>query len=97
MLDDLPPVSEIVYHCQLTDVQQELYRSYAASARDELVKLVERDGFDKVQIHVLATLPASSRSAAILRSLPKKKQKPGDSAKYDMLLELLQTLDRRQA
>ncbi len=56
VLDDLPPVSEIVYHCQLSDVQQELYRSYAASARDELVKLVERDGFDRVQIHVLATL-----------------------------------------
>ena len=53
---DLPPVSEIVYHCQLSDVQLELYKSYAASARDELVKLVERDGFDKVQIHVLATL-----------------------------------------
>ena len=56
VLDDLPPVSEIVYHCQLSDVQQELYKSYAESARDELVKLVERDGFDKVQIHVLATL-----------------------------------------
>ena len=53
VLDDLPPVSEIVYHCQLSDVQLELYKSYAASARDELVKLVERDGFDSVQIHVL--------------------------------------------
>ncbi|HEY5259866.1 MAG TPA: DEAD/DEAH box helicase, partial [Rhabdochlamydiaceae bacterium] len=56
VLDDLPPISEIVYHCQLTDVQQDLYRSYAESARNELVKLVERDGFDRVQIHVLATL-----------------------------------------
>ena len=36
VLEDLPPVSEIVYHCQLTDVQQELYSSYAESARDEL-------------------------------------------------------------
>ena len=56
VLDDLPPVSEIVYHCQLSEVQQDLYRSYAESARNELVKLVERDGFDRVQIHVLATL-----------------------------------------
>ncbi|MEM8727984.1 MAG: DEAD/DEAH box helicase, partial [Chlamydiota bacterium] len=56
VLDDLPPVSENVYHCQLTKVQKELYKSYAESARDELMKLVERDGFDKVQIHVLATL-----------------------------------------
>ena len=59
VLDDLPPVSEIVYHCQLTDVQQELYRSYAESARDELVKLVERDGFDRVQIHVLGDIDAA--------------------------------------
>ena len=34
VLDDLPPVSENVYHCQLTDVQKELYISYAESARD---------------------------------------------------------------
>ena len=47
VLDDLPPVSEIVYHCQLSEVQHELYHSYAESARDELVKLVERDGFDQ--------------------------------------------------
>jgi SNF2 family DNA or RNA helicase len=45
VLDDLPPVSELVYHCQLSDVQQELYKSYAQSARDELVKLVERVWF----------------------------------------------------
>src|SRR5690606_15032399 len=35
VLHDLPHVSEIVYHCQLSDVQMDLYRSYAASARDE--------------------------------------------------------------
>ena len=36
VLNDLPPVSEIVYHCQLSDMQRELYRSYAESAREEL-------------------------------------------------------------
>ena len=30
VLNDLPPVSEIVYHCQLAEMQQELYHSYAA-------------------------------------------------------------------
>ena len=45
----------------------------------------------------LRHLHVSNRSAATLRSLPKKKQRSGDSAKYDMLMELLQTLDRRQA
>ncbi len=92
VLQDLPPVSEIVYHCQLSDVQMELYKSYAASARDELVKLVERDGFDKVQIHVLATLTRLKQICCHPAIFAKEKATPGDSSKYEMLLELLQTL-----
>lgn len=92
VLKDLPPVSEIVYHCQLSDVQLELYRSYAQSARDELVKLVERDGFDRVQIHVLATLTRLKQICCHPAIFAKEKAEPGDSAKYEMLLELLQTL-----
>lgn len=92
VLKDLPPVSEIVYHCQLTDVQQELYRSYAESARNELVKLVERDGFDRVQIHVLATLTRLKQICCHPAIFAKEKAESGDSAKYEMLLELLQTL-----
>lgn len=92
VLDDLPPVSENVYHCQLTDVQQELYRSYAESARDELVKLVQRDGFDRVQIHVLATLTRLKQICCHPAIFAKEKPEVGDSAKYELLLELLQTL-----
>ncbi len=92
VLDDLPPVSENVYHCQLTKVQKELYKSYAESARDELVKLVERDGFDKVQIHVLATLTRLKQICCHPAIFAKEKAEMGDSAKYDMLVELLQTL-----
>jgi SNF2 family DNA or RNA helicase len=92
VLDDLPPVSEIVYHCQLSEVQQELYRSYAASARDELVKLVERDGFDKVQIHVLATLTRLKQICCHPAIFAKEKAEANDSAKYEMLLELLNSL-----
>lgn len=92
VLDDLPPVSEIVYHCQLSDVQMELYRSYAESARNELVKLVERDGFDRVQIHVLATLTRLKQICCHPAIFAKEKAEPGDSAKYDMLVDLLQTL-----
>lgn len=92
VLDDLPPVSEIVYHCQLTDVQQDLYRSYAESARNELVKLVERDGFDRVQIHVLATLTRLKQICCHPAIFAKEKAESGDSAKYEMLMELLQTL-----
>ena len=92
VLKDLPPISEIVYHCQLSPVQQELYRSYAESARNELVKLVERDGFDRVQIHILATLTRLKQICCHPAIFAKEKAETGDSAKYEMLLELLQTL-----
>lgn len=92
VLEDLPPVSEIVYHCQLSKTQNELYKSYAESARDELVKLVERDGFDKVQIHVLATLTRLKQICCHPAIFAKEAAEEGDSSKYDMLLELLQTL-----
>lgn len=92
VLKDLPPVSEIVYHCQLSDVQKELYKSYAASARDELVRLVKKEGFDKVQIHVLATLTRLKQICCHPAIFAKEKAETGDSAKYEMLLELLQTL-----
>jgi SNF2 family DNA or RNA helicase len=92
VLDDLPPVSEINYYCQLSSVQMELYRSYAQSARDELVKLVEKEGFEKVQIHVLATLTRLKQICCHPAIFAKEKAESGDSAKYEMLLELLQTL-----
>ena len=92
VLKDLPEISELIYHCQLSDKQSELYRSYAASARDELTKLVERDGFDKVQIHVLATLTRLKQICCHPAIFAKKSVEIGDSTKYDMLLEILQTL-----
>ncbi len=92
VLKDLPPIDEIVYHCQLSDSQLDLYRSYAATARDELVKLVEKEGFDKVQIHILATLTRLKQICCHPAIFAKEKAEPGDSAKYDMLLELLQSL-----
>ena len=92
VLSDLPPVSEIVYHCHLSDVQQQLYRTYAASAREELSQLVKNEGFDRVQIHVLATLTRLKQICCHPAIFAKDQAEIGDSSKYDMLLELLQTL-----
>ncbi len=92
ILEELPPVSEIVYHCHLSEAQRELYRSYANSAREELSKLVKKEGFDKVQIHVLATLTRLKQICCHPAIFAKDKAECGDSAKYDMLIELLQTL-----
>ena len=92
VLAELPPVSEIQYHCHLSDTQRELYRSYADSAREELSRLVKKEGFDKVQIHVLATLTRLKQICCHPAIFAKETAEVGDSAKYDMLLELLQSL-----
>jgi SNF2 family DNA or RNA helicase len=92
VLKDLPPVSELTYHCQLSSVQLELYKSYAQSAREELTKLVKKQGFDKVQIHVLATLTRLKQICCHPAIFAKESPEVGDSAKYEMLLELLKTL-----
>lgn len=92
VLDDLPPVTEILYHCHLTDRQRDLYHSYAASAKEELVKLVKKEGFEKVQIHVLATLTRLKQICCHPAIFAKERAENGDSAKYDMLMELVPNL-----
>lgn len=92
VLEDLPPVSEMVYHCHLSSQQIELYRSYAMSAKEELSKLVKKEGFEKVQIHVLATLTRLKQICCHPALFAKEKAEEGDSAKYDLMLELLNTL-----
>jgi SNF2 family DNA or RNA helicase len=92
VLDDLPDVSEIVFHSKLSPSQKELYNSYATTAKDELTKLVERDGFDKVQIHVLATLTRLKQICCHPAIFANEGGAVEDSSKFDLLLELLQTL-----
>lgn len=92
VLSELPPVSEIIYRCHLSELQRELYRSYAKSAREELSQLVHKEGFDRIQIHVLATLTRLKQICCHPAIFAKDKAEAGDSVKYDMLLELLQTL-----
>lgn len=92
VLSELPDVAEIVYRCHLSEVQQELYQSYAKSAREELSHLVKKEGFEKVQIHVLATLTRLKQICCHPAIFAKEKPEIGDSSKYDMLIELLQTL-----
>jgi len=90
--EELPPVSHIVYHCGLSDVQKELYRSYASSAREELSELVKKEGFNKVQIQILATLTRLKQICCHPAIFAKEKPELGDSSKYDMMMELLGSL-----
>lgn len=93
---DLPPISNILYHCQLTDLQEQLYQSYLKSAKDELTELVKKEGFEKVQMHVLATLTRLKQICCHPAIFAKEKAESGDSAKYEMLMELLQSLIESQ-
>lgn len=92
VISDLPPVSEVLYHCHLSDVQKELYVSYAKSAKEELSKLVKKEGFDKIHIHILATLTRLKQICCHPAIFAKEEAEAGDSAKYDMLMELLSSL-----
>jgi len=92
VLKELPAVSEIVYHCQLSEIQRQLYKSYVKTAKEELVKLVAKEGFEKVQIHVLATLTRLKQICCHPAIFAKEQAELGDSSKYDMLVELLQNL-----
>lgn len=92
VLSDLPPISDIVYHCYLSDTQRALYQSYVTTAREELTQLVKKEGFDRVQIHVLATLTRLKQICCHPAIFAKDQAERGDSAKYEMLLELVQSL-----
>lgn len=92
VLKELPPVTEIIYHCNLSPIQKQLYKSFAESAREELSQLVEKEGFEKVQIQVLATLTRLKQICCHPAIFAKENPELGDSSKYDMLLELLHSL-----
>lgn len=92
VLSELPPVSEMVYFCNLTETQKDLYKSYATSAREELSQLVQKEGFDRVQIHVLATLTRLKQICCHPAIFAKEDIEEGDSAKYDLLMDLLDNL-----
>ncbi|MBN4066832.1 SNF2 helicase associated domain-containing protein [Simkania negevensis] len=92
VLSDLPPVSEILYHCHLTPKQQQLYSSYAKSAREELQQLVKKEGFEKVQIHILATLTRLKQICCHPAIFAQETVKRTDSSKFDLLIELLTSL-----
>ena len=92
VLDDLPSISHIVYHCYLHDEQQTMYQMAAKRAKEELVSLVERQGFDKARLHVLATL-TRLKQICCHPSLVKDEQSDSvRSAKYEMLQDLLEIL-----
>lgn len=92
VLEDLPPISHITYHCYLHNEQQAIYQKAAKQAKEELVTLVEREGFDKARLHVLATLTRLKQICCHPNLVLKDGEQKTSSAKYEMLQDLLDGL-----
>lgn len=92
VLDDLPPISHTVYHCYLHDEQRTLYQTAAKRAKEELLSLVERQGFEKTRLHVLATLTRLKQICCHPSLVAQEEAEPIHSAKYEMLQDLLEIL-----
>lgn len=91
VLDELPPVNEIIYHCHLTPAQRTLYNDYAASARKELTALVAREGFDRVRIHVLATL-TRLKQICCHPAIVVNQAESAESAKYNLFWQVVENI-----
>ncbi len=56
VLDDLPPITHQIYYATFKEDEKVLYETYAKKAKQEIEAMVLKDGFDKVRLHVLATI-----------------------------------------
>ncbi len=90
VLEDLPSITHSIYHCYLHDEQRKIYQKAATKAREELQDLVEKKGFDKARLHVLATL-TKLKQICCHPSLVEDR-KDIQSAKYEMLKDLIRGL-----
>ena len=85
VLKDLPPITHSVLHCSLSDAQTELYERVAQRARQELQEIVDKEGFDKAKLHVLATLTRLKQICCH----PKLIQEEMECSKYELLFGML--------
>lgn len=85
VLKDLPPITHSVVHCSLGEGQSQLYARIASQARTELEEIVNRDGFDKAKLHVLAVLTRLKQICCHPRLI----QEEIDCSKYDLLFQML--------
>ncbi len=89
VLSDLPSITRKVISCQLQDEQRDIYRSYSEKAAEELLKLVEKDGFEKSKMHVLATITRLKQICCHPKLIHETAAK---SAKYELFWDLLTSL-----
>ncbi|MFC1645143.1 SNF2-related protein [Patescibacteria group bacterium] len=90
VLKELPLKIEQINHCRLGDHQNILYQEVLASVKSKIFETVERKGFNKSQIHILAGLTKlrqiCNHPVLLLKDADYSKY---PSAKLDIFLELV--------
>ncbi len=93
VLKELPPKTEIVKYTKFSEKQTKLYETVRVSLNKEIRELLEKQGIEKSQIHILDAL-LKLRQICCHPALLKLniKQKVNESAKLDLLQDLLEDL-----
>lgn len=90
VLKELPPKVEQTAHCRLEKAQNILYQEILSSVKAEIFTAVQKKGFNKSRIHILAGLTklrqVCNHPALLLKN---KNYAKYESAKLEMFAELL--------
>lgn len=87
VLKELPEKIETTLKCELTDIQRDIYLAILAKARQEIDISIEKDGFEKSHIQILAALTRLRQVCCHPSSFLENYK--GGSGKLNLLEELL--------
>lgn len=87
---DLPPVSEQVLYCDMTPEQHEIYEREKSGVRNELLKVIDRDGIQKSGMVALQALTRmrqlANHPAMVIDGYE------GSSGKFEQILENMESI-----
>ncbi len=90
---ELPDRTEVVLECDLSPLQQRLYRGVAEAARREVFALVDEGGVERSTLHVLAALTRLRQICAHPGLLfPEHRDAADASAKFEAFLETVEEI-----
>ncbi|MBU0723161.1 DEAD/DEAH box helicase [Patescibacteria group bacterium] len=93
ILKELPPKIEQVSHCELSSAQSLLYQEVLTNVKREIFDVVDKQGFAKSQIHILAGLTklrqVCNHPALLLKKENYEKYK---SAKLNLFMDLVREI-----
>ena len=85
---ELPPKTEQILLCGMSEGQQSLYEKIKSEYRNEILLKIEEDGIQKSRMHILSGLMKLRQIA----NHPKLVKEEYDSGKYELLKEKLNTV-----